>query len=77
MVGRVAPNHCKGCQGLAPPVAADIREEPMLDRGPLARSRREVASRDRQAGAIGQLLQFPLPQPDACAVAAPGIGSDE
>jgi hypothetical protein len=48
--------------GGPPPVAADVRKEPMLDRVPLARPLGEAAGRDRQARAIGQLLQLPLPQ---------------
>src|SRR5260370_7257173 len=64
-------------QGLPPPVAADVRKEPMLDRVPLARPRGKVAGRDREARAIGQLLQLPLPQPEPAPVAAPGIGRDE
>src|SRR5919106_433814 len=44
---------------------------------PLARPRGEVAGRDGQARAIGQLLQLPLPEPEPGAVAASGIGRDE
>src|SRR5215204_637734 len=47
-------------QGRAAPVHGDVGEEPMLDLVPLAGTRREVADRDRQAGAIGQLLQLPF-----------------
>ena len=70
-------DHRETHQRLPPPVAADVRKEPMLDRVPLARSRREVAGRDGQARAIGQLLQLPLPEPEPSPVAASGIGRDE
>ena len=48
----------------------------MLDAVPLARARRIVADRDRQARAIGKALQFPFPQPQSRTVAAPRIGRD-
>src|SRR5271157_1759002 len=35
-----------------------------------------MADRDLQPGFVGQLLQFPPPQPHACAVTPPGVGGD-
>ena len=63
-------------QRLASPVHGDIGEQAMLDAVPLARARRIVADRDRQARAIGKALQFPFPQPQSRTVAAPRIGRD-
>ena len=48
----------------------------MFDAVPLARARREVTDRDREAGAIGESLQFPLPEPESRAVAAPRVRCD-
>ena len=45
----------------AAPIHRDVREQPMLDLVPLARTRRKVTDRDHQARPIGQTLQFPLP----------------
>ncbi len=53
----------------AAPIHRDVREHPMLDLVPLARTRRKVTDRDHQARPIGQTLQFPLPQPEARPVA--------
>lgn len=64
-------------QRFAAPVHGDIREEPVLDLVPLARTRRIVTHRDRQAGALGELLQFPLPQPRLSAIAAATVGGDQ
>jgi hypothetical protein len=49
----------------------------MLDLIPLARARRQVTDRDRQARIVGKALQFGFPQPGARAVAAPAIGDDQ
>ena len=40
------------------PIHVDVRERPMLDLVPLARARRKVTDRDRQARPIGETLQF-------------------
>src|SRR4029453_9754590 len=52
-------------------------EEAMLDLVPLAGTRREVADRNRQPGATGQLLQLPFPQPESRAVAAARVGGHQ
>src|SRR6266404_4029680 len=49
----------------------------MLDLVPFARAGREVRDRDAQARFIGKLLQLPLPQPQAPAVAASPVGRDQ
>ena len=61
----------------AAPVHRDVREQAMLDLVPLARARRKVTDRDGEPGAIGELLQFPLPEPEAGPVAPAGIGRDQ
>src|SRR6266536_1304022 len=48
----------------------------MFDLVPLARTRWEVTHRDDQSGPIRELLQLPLPETDARAVAAAGIRRD-
>ena len=55
----------------------DVREEAMFDLVPLAGARREVADDDRQPGAGGEALKFPLPQAGPGAVAAARIGRDD
>ena len=70
-------DHRETHERLATPGAADGGEEPMLDLVPLAGPGREVTDGDRQARAIGQPLQFPLPQAHARAIAAAGVGRDE
>ena len=63
----------------AAPIHRDVREQPMLDLVPLARTRRKVTDRDHQARPIGQTLQFPLPQPEAAPLLPPAsavINSD-
>jgi hypothetical protein len=47
------------------PMLADERKEAMLKRVPRACPRWDVADQDRETCFIGQMLQFPLPQPDA------------
>jgi hypothetical protein len=49
----------------------------MLDLVPFARSEGKVTDGNRKAGAVGQLLEFPLPQAHMRAVAAPGVRGDE
>ena len=49
----------------------------MLDLVPFAGSGREVAYRDLQARLVGELLQFEFPKPQAGAIAAAAVGSDE
>ena len=49
----------------------------MFNTVPLAGPRREVTDSDRQARAIREPLQFPLPEPKPCAVAAAGVGGDQ
>ena len=61
----------------AAPVHRDVREQPVLDLVPLARARRKVTHRDGEPRAIGELLQFPLPEAQAGAVAAAGIRRDQ
>src|SRR5207245_2075888 len=70
-------DHRETHERLAPPVAADVREEPMLDLVPLTGPGREVTDGDRHARAGGQPLQFPLPSPHARAIAAAGVRGDE
>src|SRR5216684_3120073 len=64
-------------EGLASPVLADEGEQAVFDLVPLARAGREMAHRDGQAEAVRQLLQLDLPQPQAGAVAAAGVGRDQ
>ena len=61
----------------AAPIHRDVREHPMLDLVPLARTRRKVTDRDHQARPIGQTRQFPLPQPEARPVAPACIRRDQ
>ena len=67
----------KSTSGGAAPIHRDVREQPMLDLVPLARTRRKVTDRDHQARPIGQTLQFPLPQPEARPVAPACIRRDQ
>lgn len=61
----------------APPVHRDVREQAVLDLVPFARARREVTDGDGEPGAVGELLQLPLPEAELRAVAATGIGGDD
>jgi len=63
-------------QRAALPVLGDMAKEPVLDPVLLQGARRVVAHADRQAGLIGELLQFDLPQLDTRAVRAAAIGAD-
>jgi len=49
----------------------------MLDLVPLTRARWEMTDRERPRGFIGELLEFPLPQPEARPVAATGVCRDD
>ena len=49
----------------------------MLDPVPFARSRRQMTDGDGEAKFVGQTLQFSLPQPNPCAIAATAIGGDQ
>ena len=64
-------------KGLAAPVLADEGKQSVLDPVPLAGARRKMAHRDVQAGFIGQLLQFQLPEPYPCAVATARSGGNQ
>src|SRR6478672_5380681 len=44
------------------PILGDMAEEPVLDLVPLRCSWREVADANLEAGAVGQFLQFNLPE---------------
>src|SRR5437016_137100 len=59
------------------PVLADEGEEPVLDFVPLAGAGRQVVDHDIEVEFVGQLLQFPFPQPHPRAVAAAPIGGDQ
>lgn len=59
------------------PVHRDVGEEAMFDPVPLARTRREVAHRDREARAIGESLQLLLPEAESRAVAPARVGCDQ
>src|SRR5712692_6612250 len=61
-------------QRRAAPVHRNVRKQPMLDLVPLARPGREMTHRDGEARAVGELLQFPLPEPQAGAVTAARVG---
>src|SRR5258708_17017701 len=70
-------DHRVACERFAAPVLADPGKEAMLNLVPFARSRRQVANRDREVGLIRQLLQFPFPYAHTAAVAASSICTDE
>src|SRR5262245_33147692 len=54
-------------EGTGAPVLGDMAEEAMLYFVPLGSTRWIVAHRDCEVRLVGELLQFELPQPDACA----------
>ena len=64
-------------QWLAAPVGRDEGKQAVLHLIPFARARREMADRQDQPGLVGQALQLPFPQPQAPAVAATAIGSNQ
>jgi hypothetical protein len=70
-------DHGQARQRLAPPGGPDVGEQPVFNLVPLARSRREVADREGETGAVGQPLQFPFPEADAWPVAAARVRHDE
>jgi hypothetical protein len=49
----------------------------VLDLVPLARAWWKVTDRDPQARLVRQSLQLHLPQSQACAIAAGGVGGDQ
>ena len=76
-IGDQVDDDLEADQGPPTPVLADVSKHAMLDLIPLARARRQVTDRDRQARIVGQALQFGFPQPGARPVAAPAIGDDQ
>jgi hypothetical protein len=54
-----------------------MAKHPVLNLVPLARTRGEVAHRDRQPQEIGQVLDRYLPEPGSTTVTAPGIRRDQ
>ena len=63
-------------QRLSPPVLRDERELTVFDLVPFAGAQGQVANRDRQTEFVGEISQFPLPQPDPDPVAASAIRGD-
>src|SRR5712691_974801 len=61
----------------AAPGHRNVRKQPVLDLVPLARPWREMTHRNGEACAVGELLQFPLPQTQAGAVAATRVGGEQ
>ena len=61
----------------AAPIHRDVGEQAVLNLVPFAGARREVTHRDGEPGALGELLQFPLPEPQACAVASARVRGDQ
>ena len=55
-------DHSETRERLPPPVLADVREHPVLDLVPLARSGREVADRYRQSGVVRKFLELNFPE---------------
>lgn len=64
-------------QGLTAPVRADVGEEPVLNLVPFACAGREVTDGDRESRPLRELLDLPLPQMNARAVAATPVRGDE
>ncbi len=62
---------------LAPPVDADITEQPILDLIPHTGARRQVTHVERQFHVIRQVLELAFPQPAAAPIAPVIIGADE
>src|SRR5258708_38687395 len=60
----------------AAPVLRDVAEQPVLDLVPLRCSRRIVVDADHEAGLVGQLLQFELPEAHPRAIRAAAVRSD-
>src|SRR4051794_1264982 len=63
-------------QGSCPPVLRNVGKEAVLDAVPLGCPWRVMAHAKRQAGFIGEFLQFQLPQPDPRPVGTPAVGGD-
>src|SRR5580658_3763659 len=59
------------------PVFGDVAEESMLDLVPLGGAGRKVRDADREARAVGESLEFQLPESSAIAIAAPAVSRDE
>ena len=59
------------------PSLRDVAEQAVLDLVPLRRARRIVMDVEHEAGLVGELLQFDLPQPDAGSIRAAAIGRDQ
>src|SRR5216683_2861117 len=70
-------HHFVADQGLATPVLRDGRKQTVLDLVPLAGTRWEVAHRNFQSRFIREFLQLELPQTEAIAIAATGIGRNQ
>src|SRR6516165_2247375 len=60
-------------KGLPAPILRDKREKAVFDLVPFACSWRQMGDCNFKASLIGQLLKFPFPKPDPCAVAAAGV----
>ena len=61
-------------QGSCPPVLRNVGKEAVLDAVPLGCPWRVMAHAKRQAGFIGEFLQFQLPQPDPRPVGTTAVG---
>src|SRR5512133_2090297 len=64
-------------QGHTTPILRDMAEHPVFDRIPFARTRWEVADRNRQADLIRTSLDGDLPQPSTTAIAPATIGDHQ
>src|SRR5215471_18665878 len=60
----------------ATPVLRDVAEQPVLDLVPLRCAWRIVVDVDFQAGLVGHLLQFELPEPHTRTIRAAAVGRD-
>src|SRR5512144_439220 len=76
-IGNQVDDNLEADQGPPTPVLADVSKQAMLDLIPLARARRQVTDRDRQARIVGKALQFGFPQPGARPIATSAIGDDQ
>ena len=64
-------------QGSSSPVLGDVAEESMLDLVPLGRAGRKVRDADREARAVGESLEFQLPESSSIAIASATVSGDE
>ena len=64
-------------EGSPTPIAGDMVEQPMVNRGPRAGAGRHTAHRDAQADASGKFLHRHLPRPRAAPMAPAGIRRDQ